>query len=45
MRNIRTLAALIATLISTQGIRLQTQAQRIPGKPASAERGKQIFSE
>jgi mono/diheme cytochrome c family protein len=45
MRIIRTLAVLLATLFSTQAIRLQAQAQRTSGKPASVERGKQIFSE
>jgi mono/diheme cytochrome c family protein len=45
MRNIRTLAVLIATLFSTQAMGQQTQAQRTPGSRPSAERGKQIFSE
>jgi mono/diheme cytochrome c family protein len=45
MRNMRILAVLIATLFSTQAMGQQTQAQRIPGKPSSIERGKQIFSE
>jgi mono/diheme cytochrome c family protein len=45
MRNIKTLAVLVATLFSTQAMGQQTQAQRTPGKPASAGRGKQLFSE
>ena len=45
MRIIRTLLAFIAMLFSTQAMGQQTQAQRTPGKRASAQRGKQIFSE
>jgi cytochrome c len=45
MRNIKTLAVLIATIFSTQAMGKQTQAQRTPGNAASAERGNQIFSE
>ena len=45
MRNIRTLAVLIAMLFSTRAMGQQKQAPRPPAKPASVERGKQIFSE
>jgi mono/diheme cytochrome c family protein len=43
MRNMRILIAIIATLFSIQAMGQQPQAQRTPGKPASAARGKQIF--
>jgi mono/diheme cytochrome c family protein len=45
MRNLRTLAAILGTLFSMQAMGQQPQAQRTPGKPASAARGKQTFLE
>jgi hypothetical protein len=45
MRNIRTLAVLIATLFPTHAMGQQIQPHPTPGKPSSTERGKQIFSE
>jgi mono/diheme cytochrome c family protein len=45
MQFTRTLLAFIALFFSTQAMEQQTQAQHTPGKPTSAQRGKQIFSE
>lgn len=45
MRNLRTLAALIATIVPAIAVGQQLQAQRPPHRQASAGRGKELFSE
>lgn len=45
MRNLKILAALIAALIPALAVGQTAQSQRTPGKPASTERGKALFSE
>jgi mono/diheme cytochrome c family protein len=45
VRNLRTLAALIATLFPALTVGQQAQPQRTPDRRASANLGKQLFSE
>ena len=45
MRNLKILAALIATLFPALAVGQTAQSQRTPGKRVSTERGKELFSE